>query len=448
MSRRRIALGIGANMFDRLVIAGCQLALVPILAHRWGLHLYGCWVLLATMPGFLALADLGFGGAASVRMTALIAQGERDRAVVVLHTALRSVALASALVLLLAWTAVVLIPAAWLPTDVYLAPVQARLVLAILVLYALAVLQSGVQVGAFRSVSLFPLGAFAATMTYLAETLLVAVAALAGMGPVAAAAGMLLGRLGGLVAQQRLLARMMPWLRFGIARAEATEARVLAAPAMAMLAIPLGQATVLQGSVVALGAAAGPAATPAFAAARTLSRVGLQVINFVTHAVQADFTMAAARDDRPTQARLLLAVLGTAVLATTPFTLVVGFAGPWLMRLWTHGAIQPPPGLMPTMAVAVLLGGLWAPLSTMMLAVNRHAAFSYAYLLLGLFMLGATYLLAARFGATGAAMAMAALDAAMTVVVGRFVFTHWLRGLPLREALATMFDQLRARVVR
>ena len=448
MSRRRIVLGIGANAFDRVAIALCQLLLVPVLARQWGLHLYGCWVMLATIPSFLALADFGFGGAASVRMTALVAQGERDRAIVVLHTATRSIVLASALMLVVGWAAVALVPGGWLPADPALTVGDARRVLAILILYALAVLQNGLQTGAFRSASLFPLGAFATTVVYVAESLLVIVAVLAGVGLVGAALAMLAGRLAGLLWQGWLLARRVPWLPYGVARADGEEARTLAAPAVAMLAIPLGQAAVLQGSVVALGAAAGPAATPAFAAARTLSRLGLQLTYLVTHAVMAEFTAAAARDDRLAQARLLLAVLATAILTTAPLALLIGLAGPMLMRWWTHGVVLPPPGLMPAMAMTVLLGGAWAPLSTLMLAVNRHASFSYAFLLLGLVSLAATYAFATRFGATGAAMAMVGLDGAMVVVVGRFVQRRWLRELPIREALAMLTRQLRERRAR
>lgn len=445
MSRRRIAWGVAANTYDRLLIAACQLVLVPVLARQWGPHLYGCWIVLATLPGFLALADLGFGSAAFVRMTTRVTQGDRAGAVETLHTACRMTALASAVVLVGGWAAIATIPAGWLPTDPALPPAAARGVLALLVLYALSVLQSGLQSWTLRSIEQFALGAFVAAHGYLLETLLVTLAAVTGHGPVLAAGGMVVGRLTTVGAQHVVLRRRAPWLRQGFRRATAGERRALLGPGLHALFIPLGQATVLQGSVAVLGAAAGPAATPAFAAARTLSRVGLQATQLLTHALMPEFTAAAARDDRPGQARMLLALLIAAALSTMPLALAIGLAGPWLVARWTHGAIVAPPTLMAVMAGSVLLTGAWTPLSNLMLAINRQAAFSTAYLLLGAGSLGLTYMLAGPlgFGATGAAIGVTALDAAMCVVIGRFAIAHWLRGLPLGDVARAAAGRLR-----
>jgi hypothetical protein len=54
--------------------------LVPVLASRWGLELYGQWLLLATLPQFLSMSDLGFATAAGTRMTMAVARGDRDEA--------------------------------------------------------------------------------------------------------------------------------------------------------------------------------------------------------------------------------------------------------------------------------------------------------------------------------------------------------------------------------
>lgn len=430
-SGRRIAWGVAANLYDKLLIAGIQLLMVPVLVLHWGLHLYGCWIVLATIPSFLALADLGFGGAAYLRMIALVAQGKRDAAVVVLQTACQAVAVASAMVLPVALLAIWSVPDAWLPSDPALPPGDARLVLGLLVLYALAVFQAMLQGAGYASVQLAPLFAFTGAHVLLLESALLGIAVVTGHGPVAGAAALLVGRLTGIVAQWLVLRRHAPWLHFGVARADAAERRILARSAVGMLAVPLALATALQGSVIALGAAAGPAATPAFVAARTLSRIALQVTQLLTHALMPEFTAAHARGDRHGQAGMLLAVSGTAALAALPFALLIGLGGDWILRLWTGGAVTAPPGLMPAIALSIVFGGLWAPLSNLMLAIDRHAAFAWPYLLLASVSVGITYALGHVLGSTGAALALAGLDAAMCVVVGRFAAMHWLRGLPL-----------------
>lgn len=448
MSRRRIALGLVANAYDKLLIAGIQLLMVPVLLWQWGLHLYGCWLVLATVPGFLALADMGFSGAAYARMIGQVARGERAAAVRVLQTACQVLAIGSAVVLPAALAVIWAVPGGWLPTDAALSAEATRITLALLVLYGLTVFQAQLAGSAFASVQLAPLYAFTASHVALLENALLAGAAVAGLGPVGGAAGLLAGRVIGTVAQRLLLWRKAPWLRFGIAQADAAERRVLARSAAGMLAIPLGQALVLQGSVVALSAAAGSAATAAFVAARTLSRIGLQATQLLTHAVMPEFAAAHARGDRQSEAQLLLAVAGAALAAALPFALVIGLGGAWLIALWTGGAIVAPAGLMPAFAASVLASGLWTPMSTLMYSINRQDAFAWAYLLLGIAAVVMTVVLGRTLGATGAALTLAALDVVMLAVIARFARRHWLRGLPTAAVARALVTRGRAAMRR
>jgi O-antigen/teichoic acid export membrane protein len=446
LSRRRIALGLAANVYDKLLIAGIQLLMVPMLVLHWGLHLYGCWLVLATIPSFLALADMGFGGAAYLRMIALVAQDKRDAAVVVLQTACQVVAIASVVVLILALLVIYSVPGGWLPSDPALSAGDARTVLAVLVLYALAVFQKMLQGAGYASVQLAPLFSLTAAHVVLLENALLVAAVLAGYGPVVGAAALVTGRIVGTLCQWLLLRRRAPWLRFGIARADAAERRILARSAVGMIAIPLSAATALQGSVLALSAAAGPVAAPAFVAARTLSRIGLQATQLLTHALMPEFTAAHARGDRNGQAGMLLAVVGAAAFAALPFALLIGLGGDWILALWTKGMVTAPPGLMPAIALSVAFGGLWPPLSNLMLSIDRHGSFAWPYLALATLSVAATYLLGRSFGATGAALALAGLDACMCLVVGRFAVKTWLHGLPLGTVARAQMAAVQGRV--
>lgn len=448
MRSRRIAWGVAANLYDKLLIVAVQLVMVPVLVGGWGLHLYGCWLVLAAVPGFLALADLGFGGAAFVRMTSLVARGERDAAVVVLQTASQVVAVATIVMLIVALAVIWAIPGDWLPQDRQLSDGDARLTLVLLALYAAVMFQGSLLSAGYMSVQLLPMLAVVNAHILLFENVLLGAAAVTGHGPLVGAAALLVGRMGGLACSAMLLRRRAPWLQLGMSRANAVERRALGRSAAGMLAIPLAQATALQGSVLALGAAAGPAALPAFAAARTLSRIGLQATQLLTHALLPEFTSAEARGDREGQATMLCAVVGAAMLTALPFALVIGFGGEWLMGVWTKGAVTPPAGLMPVMAASVLLSGLWSPLSSLMYAIDRQGAFAWAYLLASLASLLATFALSRAMGATGAAITFAALDAVMLVVVGRFGVTHWLRGLPMADVARALLTRGRRAMQR
>jgi hypothetical protein len=77
---RRILHGLGANAYGQLVVIIIQLAGVPILLHAWGTQLYGEWLILAAIPTYLSMADLGFSQSAGNDMTAHGARRQRRHA--------------------------------------------------------------------------------------------------------------------------------------------------------------------------------------------------------------------------------------------------------------------------------------------------------------------------------------------------------------------------------
>jgi O-antigen/teichoic acid export membrane protein len=444
---RRVAAGIGMTAFDKLVVAGTQLALVPILATRWGLPLYGQWLLLATLPQFLSMSDFGFATAAGTRMTMAAARGEREEAVRIFQSAWRAILASSAVMIGLA------LALAWLvPADVFgrlpAAPVpQLRLTLAILALYGVVAVQGSIFFAGFRAAQLFPVGAFWNAMVLLIENVALVATVLLGGGIAAAATAWLVGRLIGLLGQNLLLRRRVPWLKIGLARGTWAEARGLMRPAGAVMLLPIAQALVLQGTALVVGAAAGQAAVPAFVAARTLSRVGMQLCWVVSTPLMPEFSAAVARRDRPGMAIMVLATLLFSALLIVPFAVAFMIVGSPVIAMWTHGAILAPPLLVFAMSSAVLFGGIWYPLSNLLLASDRQAEYTTWYLLLALLSLPLSLVLVRQLGSAGGALSMAALDGAMLVILARSARRSLVGGKELREAVPRLRANLR-RVLR
>jgi hypothetical protein len=72
--------GVAANAVWNVYIAILQVISVPALVAAWGVDGYGVWVMLATIPTYLALSDFGFSQAATADMAMQIARGERESA--------------------------------------------------------------------------------------------------------------------------------------------------------------------------------------------------------------------------------------------------------------------------------------------------------------------------------------------------------------------------------
>jgi O-antigen/teichoic acid export membrane protein len=444
MSRRRIALGIGANVIDRAVIALIQLLLVPILATHWGVERFGGWAMLVTVPGLLVLADLGFANAAAVRMTMELAQGKTAMARTIIRSATQMVIAACAAVVVFA------ISASWqLPGDQLLqVPLtsdrEMRWAIALMAVYACLIMISGLFIGLLRSHGRYPNAAMLATVTTLLENGLLVLAVVLDHGIAIGALALVTGRAIGLGLiigfSARLRTGTFP-VPFGGSPAVRRE---LLKPALAAMAIPLATALLLQGTVSALGLVAGAAMVPAFVAARTLSRVGLQGSQVLTTALMADFGGAAARDNRSALNRMFLLVLGTGLAIALPFAAVLALAGPWIVQVWSNWQITASPALMIAIAVSALCGGIWNPLSNLMLAINRQSEFALIYAVLAALGVALTLVLGARLGGTAPALALALVDLTMLGVVGRFALQNWSEGNLASGLIRLLKDELGA----
>ena len=418
---KRVMSGVGANALDKLVIAAMQLAMVPVQVGFWGVHVYGLWVVLATVPAFLAFGDFGFAVAAGTIMTMQVARGERGAAARTFTTAsIATLAIATAVVAIGVTTVTLL------PTHIF-SPApgfdvgQMRLTIALLLTYGVACLQNTTSVAGFRAIGLFHVGILFHAGIYFSENVAVMTAIAAGASPVGAAASLLGTRLAGVAIQRAVLYRTAPWLRTERWWTSWAETKALLRPANAVMAMPAAHACLLQGSALALGASASAIAVPVFTTARTLSRVGLQMTAMFSTALMAEFSSASARGESAAQARILAFAMMTTAVLVVPFALVLALFGPTIIGIWTHGAIHTPAALMWVMAASVLFGGFWNPISNLLIALNWQSRYAYIFLGVSVLSIPLAYFLSERVGAIGAGAALMLVDAVMAVVIARLL---------------------------
>ncbi len=444
MSRRRVALGVGANAIDRIAIALMTLLLVPVLASHWGLARYGGWAMLVTVPSLFALGDLGFANAAAVRMTMEIARGELREARSTIRSATQVVAIACGVILAfvggLAW----LLPDRFILDVPLTSHLEMRWAIVALAIYACLVMACALLQGVFRSNARFALGTVLSTVTTVLENGLLVLMVWLDHGIGAGAAAMMTGRLIGFVAMFTVAATLRTGVLPGLTGGSQSVRRELLGPALAAMSIPLATALLLQGTVAALGLVAGAVVVPAFVAARTLSRIGLQGSQILTTALMPEFGAETAKGNHRAVIRMFVAVLSTATAIAVPFSLVLALAGPWIVNLWSNGHIAASQSLMFAIAVSALCGGIWNPLSNLMLAVNRQAEFAIVYAILAALGVALTLLLGPALGNTAPSLALAVVDFAMLLVVGRFALKHWVRRHNLTEVSSEMAQEARA----
>jgi O-antigen/teichoic acid export membrane protein len=415
----RVVHGIGANVYGQIVQTALQLLAVPIYATHWGLATYGAWLVIFTVPNYLAFADFGFALAAANDMTVSVARGDRAAAVKTFHAVRAAMIGICSLLLLVCVVAVYSIPDGSLGFVPDLSHDQARYVLLMLGAYGVLSIQNSISLAAFRSIGKYAEGTYLSTSIHLAENLGALVVVTLGGNMEAAAATYLIVGLAGMVVRMVWLRIQAGWLVYFSWHVHFGEVRRLLNPAFAVLALPMAQALFIQGTVGVVGLAGGAASVPAFTTVRTLSRIGLQLTMIVNNAVVPEFTMAAASVDHGRRARLAFMCIASSALILIPMFLIVVTAGPLMLKLWTHGAIHAPYALIVLMAATMIVNGTWLPIANLIFALNHTSRYSYFYLAASAVSVLLSYPLVRWLGSPGAAVSLLALDCVMFAHVWR-----------------------------
>ena len=421
--RRRLFTGAGATALSPVITALVQVVSVPILLHFWGARLYGEWLIVSAIPSYLALSDMGFSTVAGNEMTMRV--GARDYAGAI-ETFQSTWALVSAisLILLALSVAILALPQSILalPTGGS-GPLEVRLVLLLLAIYALITLQSLLSYAGFRSDGNFALGSLLLNLTRLFENLALLVAVFLGGKLLAAAAMLVIVRAACTLVMARMMLTRMPWLRFGIAHARRGTVKRLLSPALAFMAFPSAMAISLQGIVLIIGAVLGATAVAAFSAMRTLSRTGLLINDAVRSTFWPELSTAYGAEDwalarklyhRAWQAAMALSLLTAAALL---------LLGERVFNLWTHHALAFSHLTFDLLVLAMLFSALWNISSIVTLAGNRHESIASVCLITTIVCVASAIYFTRIAGMSAAAA---------TIVVGELFIAQYVFRLSLR----------------
>ncbi len=414
---KRIFRGFSAAGFHQLVNIALQLGLVPIFASRWGANCYGIWLMLFTIPSFLALSDFGFGTAAGTEMTIRVARGHFKEAGRTFQSAWAIILTFSASLCILIIGAIWIVPQSLLPAQELIQPTLFRLTSSAMVLYGWNCIQAGIFLGVLRAEGRFALSTYISAFTYLFEGTLAGAAVLCGGSFFLVAGAYLVGRLCGVSYLIVSAGYHAPWMRLGFSRSTVLDIKRLLPLAMASMTIPISLSFLLQGTALAIGAAANPVEVAIFSSVRTLSRAGVQFGGLVSQSAVPEFSASYARSDRQKLARLYVFTIVSASLVLAPAFLILSTFGQDFVEIWTHGSIHCSSPLMLLMSSSMVLNGLWVPTSNLLQAMNWQSMYAYLYFGLSLAAIPSTYFLSLQLGALGGAISVVTLDLVMFLFI-------------------------------
>ncbi len=404
--KQRLLKGVGANAYGQLVSIGVQLLSVPVFLHFWGLNLYGEWLILSAIPAYFGLSDIGFATVAGNDMAMRVAQDDRSGALEVYQSVWLLISGMSLLVAAIAALLLSTLPLGSMLALPHIPAAQAAATMFVLILYVLVGLQGGVLNAGFRSSGRYAYGTTLSNTTRLAEWLLAVATLACGGGVVQVACALLLGRCGGTACQWLALRRELPWLRLGCAAGRRATVRRLFKPALAFMAFPLGQALNIQGMILVLGLTLAPSAVVVFSTYRTLTRLLIQAVSLLNHAVWPEISAAYGAGSMTLVRSLHRKGSMAAFWIGLAGAVCLGIGGIWVIGAWVRHAFAPDPLLLALLLLAAFLNILWQTSSMVLMATNRHQLISLFFLASTAGGLLLSALLIRLLGIDGAAMAM------------------------------------------
>ena len=435
--RERFIRGFGATALGPFITILAQVISVPVFLNSWGPKLYGEWLVLSAIPSYIAFSDVGFGNVAANDMTMKVSRSDRDGALETFQSTWVLMSFTSLLVVLCftlgAWT---------LPLNRWLnlssiTHATTREILTVFFIYSLFCLQADLTTSGFRCEGNYALGMLMKNLLRFVETATVTIMVAFHAQPLQAAAAFLVTRSVATPVMAWIMVRKSPWLRYGVRHANMRCIRSLAAPAVAYMAFPAGNALSIQGIVLVISGTLGPIAVATFSTMRTLTRFGFQVMEAVKNSVWPELSAAYGAQNWSLARRLHRVACQVSLWSSLAAAIFLFFAGDKIVAIWTHGRIVVDEPTFRWLLLVTVANSFWYTSSVVTVASNTHERVAAVFLAGTATSLVIARLLMPHFGLSGAAMALLAID----ITVGWYVLGRSLTTLSesARDFYTSMF---------
>ena len=422
-TRRRLLLAFAAQMFSKFCYTGIQLVQVPFFLHFWATGVYGEWLALSALPGYLVFSNFGFGSVALHEMTMLVAKDDTEGALRVFQSCWWLIVISLTFAGAIVGFAIYHLPIARILNIQSISEHDARLILLSLGSVILFGQLEALLGAGYRSIGRNAFGMLlnsGATVTAFAATM---VPVWLGYGPRTAALVYACASIAGTCVLAIMVRRDVFWIRFGWKQASFAEIKRMTLPAFAFLGLPMSMALNVQGTVLVISHVLGPVAVVVFSTARTVSRVALQLVQMINVTFEPEFSKTFAQQDWPLIRSLHRHACQSALVLSGLIVAIMIAGGPFLLHHWTQGKVPPSRPLLSILLAVVILYALWQTSSSILLATNQHKRLSLVSLMANAVTILFTWIGAHFYGLYGAAASLLLTE----IIMNTWVLPNTLR---------------------
>ena len=409
--RSRVLAGSGANAIGQVLSIGIQLASLPLFLHYWDATNYGVWLILAAIPSYLAMADVGIVTAAGNRMMIAMGMQEPAEANKIFQSALLFVLLVCGALIAILIPAILFFPIPNITANSYY-----RIAILFLSGCVFLTLFGGLTDAIFKSTERYPTGTMLSNLVRLLEWC-GSILGLIFFGTFSAvAAGGFIARAIALVFVSAVATKGNHGFRWGVSNANLLEIRGIAKPAFSFMLFPLSFALSIQGFTLLIAHALGPAAVAIFNTYRTFARISVQATSVLSHALWPEFSRLYGANKFASLLQIYKSTFWLGLILAIVLSAVQYITAPFALRIWTHDRITYEPFLMILMLIYAATSSAGHIPRILLSAVNRHSWLAVGTTLASLVSLVIASLLVKIADINGMAIALLLAECATTLI--------------------------------
>jgi O-antigen/teichoic acid export membrane protein len=416
---RRLLLGLSANSLGQIIGVVIQLVSIPLLVTFWGKQMFGEWLLLSTIPAYLATSDMGFGVAAANEMGACVGRGDQNAALICFQTVWSSVSFLSLILTSIVIAAIQFLPLRSWAHITALTSIETIIVASTLAATVICNQQAGILLSGYKCVGRYAAGVTWCNLQRFGEFVVVIVAAAAGYRPTVAACAMLIVGILTRLAMHRHLRKCAPWLIMGVRYFRWQCLVRLWRPALSFLAWPCANALRYQGMASVVGIAFGPVALVGFSAIRTMCNIPMQLSNSLSTALWPELSIIFGSNNTALASRLHIRACQASLVLSAISIAFLAVAGQSLIRVWTKGRVQLDPNLFFGFLAMVGMNALWNTSAVVPTSVNKHYELTACIFILTAIAVFTAYVAAPHSGIGVISWLLCAEDLILTLITIR-----------------------------
>lgn len=412
-SRLALIKNFGGSATSKFSLVAFRFIQVPLLISFLGIEEYGKWLVFASLPTWLVLANLGFGSVASNEVTLAVASGDFKKARSVFSTTLLLIT-----AILLVGCMLVSISVSFLPLAHFLRmPIDRQpelIVGAIFLALSVFIAFYGDVFGArFRAARKAHLPMLLGAMRPWIDLGFMTIALLVSKGFDYLAGALLLSSCLSASLSCVFGRFIFPRLTFSRDSIDLHNISFLFKKGCAMQAFPLGNALIFQGNILIIQAVLGPTSVALFATVRTLVRSVNQLMEMTNQIIWPELSHRLGEQNFLAAARLHRLGVFTSFSIACVAVVILLLIGRPLFTLWTDGALSLSLSLLLLFLAPIPFNALWYTSSVVHVASSQYEGLALRYVAACLFSVILCIPLTYFFNIYGAAVSTIFVDLAL-----------------------------------